>query len=484
MTPDPLRMKKLLALISVLTTGVLLSVPPSTSGDEPVGADAVPGYAVKLTAKLVGTNLTGTKTESPFISGRKAQYSKEKFELRVLAELEKSDIKPGDLLWILWGLIGDARALPRVGMEMRRILPLTSLTADQQDVILKALDQVNVWWTDIPELQPLDEKPNLKTAFEEAKKVASQIPKIFPIRKALLGSLDALQSYLLGTIKPGDCYETDPNCQFGSNKGVIGWYVDRVNEDHELALSVIRFALAIRHADYRNRHTGDFQTTDRAKVNVWPLALQAANGDVDRALETVAVFGHDVCCNRMYAKSRETLYLTNILNSVAPNVGSDNNPISNLYAPGALDGAQVPDRVLRKLHDAMADYNRVRGSHITLRAGYYHLYGGLSSARVLLSKGYSSESGLRLSTLFPEALGHFYKRLQVPRYLSADAAELWKLAEEDEGKVRASVPKDWTKDRAENAVTELEFQIAIIDYTEAQHRAGAFFAFNAYKHAY
>ncbi len=491
--PDLTGMKKILPrsqwMWAFMGLGLFtsLGVRGTATADDPVRTERIPGYAIKLSAELIGTNLTTASISGPFMGGRKSQISKEELGLKILAEIAQADIQPELMLNLFWELIDDARTRPAWSAEIRRVLPLTSMPSEYQARVLEALsdgETSSPAFTLPATVHKNDEGPNLRDTFEEAKKVASHIPKIFPIGKALVGALDVLEKHLIGPLSPGDCYEYDPNCQFGSNRGLIGTYSERVVEDHELALSVLRFALRIRKEDYRNPHPGNFQTTDKARVNIWPMALEAANGDVDRALETITVFGHDVCCNRLYAKNRDDRYLVAVLNVAAPNIGGDYNPISNLFAPGALGGAQVPGTVLKRLHASIERFNKVFGTQITLRAGYYHLYGGMASARALLSQGYASDSGLRLATLFPEALGHFYKRLQLPRYLGEDAKTIWDAAEGDESKIRASVPKDWDQTRIECALAELEMHLSILEYTQAQHRAGALFAFKAYKKAY
>lgn len=472
---------------------ISLSMGSLPSADASVGnksvdqaeAKGIPAYAVKLSTRLVTSNLTATEIRGPYPNGRKMRYPREELGLRMLSEVVKADLDADSMLWILWDFAYEARSEPAWASELRRVIPsLSILPESYRNSILDHLNGHSNLSVQSKPIQIYDERPSLKKAFEEAKRVASYIPKIFPLRRALVGAIETLEKHLIGNIREGDCYDYDPSCQFGSNRGLISTFSERVAEDHDLALSVLRFALRIRQEDYRNPHPGKFQTDDQARVNIWPIALEASNQDVDRALETIAVFGHDVCCNQLYAKTREDRFMIAFLNHSAPNVGGDYNPVSNLFAPGALNGAQVPDSVLKRIHSAIRNYNEVFGETITLRAGYYHLYGGMASARALLSKGYGSESGLRLATLFPQALGHFYKRLQLTRYLSEDSIEVWKLSGEDPQKVRSSVPKGWDEGRKKQVLAELELHLGILEYTEEQHRAGALFAFKVYKKAY
>lgn len=308
-----------------------------------------------------------------------------------------------------------------------------------------------------------------------------KLPKF--LNRKLIGTLDTVKKVLLDSIPEDDCYNTSSSCQFSSNKGIVHYYSKRIHENHELTLAVIRLGIRVQYLNKKHAvwlKDGP-QFDQHFDLNLWPVYLDVAGGDAALALETLSVFGHDVTANQLYSKTGKSGFLTTVVNAISPSkYGTDSNPASVIFLPGAVDGLVPSKKVVKKLKLAIAHYDKVHKTKTTMRHGYHHVNGGVLMAQELLRDGYGEIGSLDSSSMVSHVMGYAYKRLQMGRYLTKDAAELWKNMGENEFK-KAKAPQGWNEERFIKAAANLRLHLAMTDYTEDQHRAGARFAVKIYQ---
>lgn len=352
---------------------------------------------------------------------------------------------------------------------------LLALLNGEESMVEPFMLEQNIRKNDISIPDVLD---NLKKTFQSLK---------LPIRQkeVLVGSMETLNTILLDSIDDDDCYNNNPNCQFGSNKGIRFYYRQRIEKNHELALVNLRMGMRIQHLNEEYKDIlGEAPThADKYDIDLWPMVMEVSNDDPSLALEVVSTFGHDVCCNSLPG-SEDYQFLIDNLNGFRPSsYGGDYNPRSIFFLPGVLSGVMPSKKSVRKLSRAIKQFNKVFGENIKMRHGYHHVYGGVLIAQALHAQMQGKVFSINWANLISQSLGYMYKRLQIPRYLKSDAKELWNNMNQNEFR-RIKRPKGWERERFNKAKAELKLHLAILNYTESQHRAGAKFASRVYRRGY
>jgi hypothetical protein len=96
--------------------------------------------------------------------------------------------------------------------------------------------------------------------------------------------------------------------------------------------------------------------------------------------------------------------------------------------------------------------------------------------RPTVGEGFGAQYCVNLCTDVPMALGYLYRRTTLEKWLSPDAAALFKLGYGKpflfaDGKFKA--PEGWDEKRMKRAVGNLDYRLGLIEYASEQHRAGA-----------
>lgn len=311
-----------------------------------------------------------------------------------------------------------------------------------------------------------------------------KIPK--SIKDNLLGSIDTIKNLLLDHLREDDCYDTSTTCQFSKNLGIVRYYSDAVEKNHKLALAVLRSSIRLEHLNERFDLSIIPTFEDSFNIDIWPIFVDAANGDKALALEALSVYGNDniSSLSNTYAENK---FLISILEINKPSrFGNDKNPKSSLFLPGVLARKNVSKKVINRLKKAKAFYNKSHKKKlIPIRAGYYHVYGGIMIAQEIHKRGYNYSYGIDIAGFFSHALGYMYKKTQLDRYLTNDAKSLFSSINYNEFNLnkisKKKFLKDWTEQRYQSALSCLHLHLALMKYTEEQHYIGARFALKVYQ---
>lgn len=301
------------------------------------------------------------------------------------------------------------------------------------------------------------------------------------LKNKLKGSFETVEELMLGHLKPGDCYDTNTSCQFTGNLGLIRYYSNEVEENHLLALAVLKASIRIQHLNKEFDLTIAPQFDDKYDFNLWPILVDVSNGDKALALEVLSVYGHDNIAklSSSFAKDK---FLINVLQSNRPTqYGDDKNPKSSYFFPGSLAGVMPRKKVIRKLNKAKRFYEKVHETKLSIRSGYYHVFGGALIAQEIHKRGFGHIYGIDIAGFLSHAMGYMYKKTQLSRYLTRDAQILYERAKGNEYKIRSLTRQDWDKKRFLKALANLKLHLALLSYTEEQHRVGARFALKVYK---
>jgi len=325
-------------------------------------------------------------------------------------------------------------------------------------------------------------KYNLKKVFETAKKMILKIPGLGSFENKMTKALNKIEDLLIGRIKDDDCYQNKPTCQYGSNKGVVRYFAERIPKDHELAFANLKLGIIIENLNQAILAPKKPTHKTTAQFDLWPTITQVI-GDEKLALMAVSVFGHDVCCNSLTNK-KDTTGLTQIISQFRTSkYGHDSDPKSWLYVPGVIAGRHISKRELEKFekYKKIYDQHHSTKGETFFRAGYHHFHGGILTATALLEDNLAHHFTTDLSTLISEISGFAYKYTQTPKYLSKDAKALWKSIEHTQNIKKLRKPEDWDDQQYLKAKSQLMFRLAIIEYTRAQHVAGAKFAYEVFR---
>lgn len=415
------------------------------------------------------------------------KYEKEELILKILQVLEEEKAFGRKAYYILSNLITEEREITKKYRSyVETLIQKLNMEEDLKKVLVRLLSDEDGHFIAIEKKnRPLKKDGvSIPEMLKLARATVVGLPLPQGIKHKLTGSLDTVKKVLLDSIPVDDCYNYDPNCQFTGNEGIVFHHSKKIHENHDLALATLRMGIRIHklnidHASLLKKGPLYDQVFD---LNLWPMFLDVSNDDPTLAMEVLSVFGHDVISNALH-EMKENVYLTYALNTYRPSdYGNDSNPSSVLYLPGALDGYLPRQAVIKKLARAYEVYNRLHGTNVSLRNGYYHVYGGVLMAQELISAGYGQIGSLDTSTLISTAMGYAYKQQQMEMFLTDDALELWKFINFNEFKIHKVVkPESWDNERFDKAVAVLKVRIAIVEFTEEQHRVGARFALRLYK---
>ncbi len=414
-----------------------------------------------------------------------AQYTETEWQEKLINLLVEEKLTGEFAYQYLSILVQNKSLVQNRAEQIKSLLPSLKLNQNQIDSVLFHLSQQNFAEDSNKTLNSEANAPafNLGMIFAELRKSFSTLPHFKGLKHELLGATDLVQEMILGKIDTNDCYENSPSCMYGSNEGLIQYEGRELKRDHSLILDTLRFSLRITLLNQNDHHSGDFSIfDDAAKYNIWKIALDSSAQNPDRAMQVINVFGHDVCCNGIGAFIPNSQLAMDLLNMFHPNSGSDSDPSSHLFVEGALNGVKISRRLERKFKKLNERYHALNGKDAYFRAGYYHVYGGMLTARELLSHGYGYKDGIKFSSMISEMMGYFYKHFTLELFMDEDTKSLWTLSNEDENHLTTILPEGWTQDRFEKAHLNLEIATAMLELTQEQHRQGAEFAYRVYTH--
>ncbi|MDA8793537.1 hypothetical protein N9N67_09830 [Bacteriovoracaceae bacterium] len=326
---------------------------------------------------------------------------------------------------------------------------------------------------------------SLIKTFNQLNALLENLSEKFFLKSDLLKSTNTIKSILLANLKDDDCYNTDTDCQFDSNKGIIHYQSEKIINNYSVALCSLKIGVKVNGLyRYKNWAPNPHYNQPKQK-DLWPIFLEDCDKNPLLTLESISIYGHDVCCNRLNQKDESPILSIKWNNLFRPNQYSDDDrPNSPFYQNGSLGGKALPKNLIRKMKRKLHAY---RNYHLNdqefeeddfhLRLGYHHVYGGMLMATQLIKTGVRSHKIINLPVMLPQILGYAYKKLQTWDYLSKDAKILYQQNNFNELRKKYKYPQSWSRFRRKKAKANLEFFLSLIEYTEMQHRIGAQFAF-------
>lgn len=281
---------------------------------------------------------------------------------------------------------------------------------------------------------------------------------------------------------------------WGSNQGLAAYFGEKMSQSPQMLDDVERLRTKIQQLDSSvtpplKQSSHGPHIDEKARFDVYQLALQITEGNAYQAATIVGAVGHDD----------------------VNGISSD----SNLYAPGSV-GVFVDDKTMGRLRKASLFCQEVGGDcRGNFGAHNYHMNFGLFlgcefikrgiekgtanklfaqttatavlndpfinndlACRKTVGGGLSCNYEFNLCTDVPKMLGYYYKKTTMGNWLTADARFLYDKGYNlpfmaEEGKADSIIPKEWSENRRNQAIANLDYRLMHLEYGSAQVETGA-----------
>lgn len=393
----------------------------------------------------------------------------------------------------IWNLFGEEKPKGKSAYYILRSLLVTKTTvAHFRDRVLTAIPDSGISAAQEKDLRALanavreedaNDAPGRDTGtpaqiFTYLGGFLASLPDFFPDKHKLQDAVAYTRGMVISPLAPET--SESPSQVWAGSKGLIYHESYELAHDADFLIDSVRFYVRLAAFDAAHPHPGNFDVYDSTKENLWKLAKHATGGNGPRALRVLSAFGHDQCCNGLYLDKAWKLrpYLE-LLNYLSPTPYNSDNPNSLLQAPGSLNGVTISSTMRSRFRKIEQRYVKLGLKVPKFRMGYYHVLGGVLSATELIRNGYAYADGVNLASFVSEGLGYYYKKFTMTLWLSADAGKLWQAMGQEETSSPVK-PADWTEERYERAILNLDENILFVDFTREQHRKGADFAYEVF----
>lgn len=472
-------MKKLIRKINLSLVLLIATVGFNVQAEKSL-SDFNPGD-VKAIASFAFQNISIFTPQVPEFMATPMQV--ESTQEAIFQILTEEKLKGNVAYYYLWVLLNSSKsAVARFKDRVTQHWGQYQLSEDESYQILKLLDG-SVSPRNVTKSEPNQRTFGPGEGFRVAIEIIKLLPDYFPGKQRLLNATLFAKDLIVGNID--GCYNDEPGCVHNANYGLLSYAGEQLETDQKFYVDSLRFYTRLKLYD-QDHYLDESQFTIFAKEqeSLWPMILDAVDGDPYQALRVVSLYTHDQCCTGIEASKPELSPFIELLNAVSTSASHGDYAESNIHALGALPGISPSKYFVERFQELQDRYFQLTGNRPDFHLNNYHFYGGVFTANEFIRHGFANIDGVKFAIFASQALGFFYKKFTMTMWMQGDVLYFWTNLMHEDQTAKPEKPADWDQRRFDLAKVEMDLFLFRLDWTTEQHRLGAKFAYKTFLNAY